>query len=430
MGQLCCGDPCNKTQVSGAACHRTALDGEQSSSNPPLSCPACCSLPFVCVRLLHVPLPQQHLQVRVPSELLEVFAEKMLQVSAYHVRFDCAALSSALLPASAPCLGLASPLLEVPCACHPPLQLACHALLAVVAELKCNAAEQWTCFTALQACHALLAAVAELKRNALLNDVQGRNDEVRRLAGQPALNLLELLCCNCRRLAVLSRSFISPLKTGRCTATRQPACQLGCCVCAVLCCSSAQFLVPQRLGPVDASLYVPVSFTATLCLALGRCALQVASSAAEALAEAQQLEQRFLQLQQRIDAAMQVCCACWACCACCACSAGALRLLRLLCMLCMPCRCTAPAGPAVPALHALQVHSACTGCTTVSVLPAVCCQHDLLFAVSFQVSLLCLHAVCSWCRRCRLMRRLQREGRAERSRHSRRSRAAAMQAMQ
>lgn len=38
--------------------------------------------------------------------------------------------------------------------------------------------------------------------------------------------------------------------------------------------------------------------------------LQVASSAAEALAEAEQLEQRFLQLQQRIDAAMQVRCAC------------------------------------------------------------------------------------------------------------------------
>ncbi|PRW45367.1 N-lysine methyltransferase METTL21A [Chlorella sorokiniana] len=61
----------------------------------------------------------------------------------------------------------------------------------------------------LQACHALLAVVAELKRNALLNDVQGRNEEV-------------------------------------------------------------------------------------------------AASAAEALAEAEQLEQRFLQLQQRIDAAMQL----------------------------------------------------------------------------------------------------------------------------
>lgn len=34
--------------------------------------------------------------------------------------------------------------------------------------------------------------------------------------------------------------------------------------------------------------------------------LQVASSSAEALAEAEQLEQRFQQLQQRIDAAMQV----------------------------------------------------------------------------------------------------------------------------
>lgn len=33
----------------------------------------------------------------------------------------------------------------------------------------------------LQACHALLAVVAELKRNALLNDVQGRNAEVRLL---------------------------------------------------------------------------------------------------------------------------------------------------------------------------------------------------------------------------------------------------------
>ena len=31
----------------------------------------------------------------------------------------------------------------------------------------------------LQACHALLAVVAELKRNALLNDVRGRNEEVR-----------------------------------------------------------------------------------------------------------------------------------------------------------------------------------------------------------------------------------------------------------
>ena len=30
----------------------------------------------------------------------------------------------------------------------------------------------------LQACHALLAVVAELKRNALLNDVKGRNAEV------------------------------------------------------------------------------------------------------------------------------------------------------------------------------------------------------------------------------------------------------------
>lgn len=37
----------------------------------------------------------------------------------------------------------------------------------------------------LQACHALLGVVAELKRNALLNDVAGRNAEVRMGCGGP-----------------------------------------------------------------------------------------------------------------------------------------------------------------------------------------------------------------------------------------------------
>ena len=51
----------------------------------------------------------------------------------------------------------------------------------------------------LQACHALLAVVAELKRNALLNDARGRNAEVRRrcarAAPAPLAALLQALAC-------------------------------------------------------------------------------------------------------------------------------------------------------------------------------------------------------------------------------------------
>ena len=51
----------------------------------------------------------------------------------------------------------------------------------------------------LQACHALLAVVAELKRNALLNDARGRNAEVRRRCAHatpaPLAALLQALAC-------------------------------------------------------------------------------------------------------------------------------------------------------------------------------------------------------------------------------------------
>lgn len=117
----------------------------------------------------------------------------------------------------------------------------------------------------LQACHALLGVVAELKRNALLNDVAGRNAEVRRVpaasewgggSGSVAGTAHVGLCGNLsptRGLAGAASSAGSQLPNGRLPAYSQ-----------------------------------------------------VASSSAAAEAEEAELLQRFQQLQQRIDTAMKV----------------------------------------------------------------------------------------------------------------------------